>query len=197
MKVIRNAVCICMLVIALMPVFAAGNAENASNSGGRQEVRVLLWDSIYNSTIEPNGIEAKFEAAYPQYDVVFDIPYDSVSDLQEDGYRVDIDSLVRNDFRTTVDWTAHAGEDTTEHVFGYRQLQSVTEETNLAVAQVDTCGVFEQLNNSVAAVYFQNLAAADLAAWQFDLTQLIVGDTFYAGDHHQRTCDFSYGAVFF
>ena len=63
MKVIRNAVCICMLVIALMPVFAAGNTENASNSGGRQEVRVLLWDSIYNSTIEPNGIEAKFEAA--------------------------------------------------------------------------------------------------------------------------------------
>ena len=79
MKVIRNAVCICMLVIALMPVFAAGNAENASNSGGRQEVRVLLWDSIYNSTIEPNGIEAKFEAAYPQYDVVFDrIDYDNL-----------------------------------------------------------------------------------------------------------------------
>ena len=110
---------------------------------------------------------------------------------------VDIDSLVRNDFRTAINWTSHTGEYTSEHIFGYWQLKTMTEETNLTVTQVDTCGIFEQLNNSVAAVYFQNFTTTDIAAWKFDFTQLIVGDTFYAGYHHQRTCDFSYGAVFF
>ena len=48
---------------------------------------------------------------------------------------VDIDSLVRNDFRTAIDWTSHTGEYTSEHIFGYWQLKTMTEETNLTVTQ--------------------------------------------------------------
>ena len=53
------------------------------------------------------------------------------------------------------------------------------------------------LDNSVVAVYLEHLAAAGLAAGQLDFAQLVIGNSFYAGNDHQRTCDFPYGAVFF
>ena len=73
----------------------------------------------------------------------------------------------------------------------------MTEEANLAVAQVDACGAFKQLYYCVAAVYFQYLAATDFTAGQLDFAQLVIGDALYIRNHHQRTCDLSYGAVFF
>ena len=39
---------------------------------------------------------------------------------------VDVDALVRDNLGTAVDWTTHAGEDTTEHIFGYSQLKTVS-----------------------------------------------------------------------
>ena len=69
------------LLISMMVLVVAGLvfAQGASEAGGKKEIRVLLWDSTYNSTIVKNGIEEKFEAAYPGYDVIFDkIAYDDL-----------------------------------------------------------------------------------------------------------------------
>ena len=65
-----------MLFIVVGLIFAQSAAETPA---AKQEIRVLLWDSTYNSTIEKNNIEEKFEAAYPEYDVIFDkIAYDDL-----------------------------------------------------------------------------------------------------------------------
>ena len=69
------------LLISMMVLVVAGLvfAQGASEAGWKKEIRVLLWDSTYNSTIVKNGIEEKFEAAYPGYDVIFDkIAYDDL-----------------------------------------------------------------------------------------------------------------------
>ncbi|MBR4427623.1 MAG: extracellular solute-binding protein, partial [Spirochaetales bacterium] len=73
----KKALLISMMVLVVVGlVFAQGAQEG---TGAKKEIRVLLWDSTYNSTIVPNGIEEKFEAAYPGYDVVFDkIAYDDL-----------------------------------------------------------------------------------------------------------------------
>ena len=76
-KDMKKTLLISMMVLVIVGmVFAQGAAEASS---GSKEIRVLLWDSTYNSTIVKNGIEEKFEAAYPGYDVVFDkIAYDDL-----------------------------------------------------------------------------------------------------------------------
>ena len=111
-------------------------------------------------------------------------------------HAVDVDALVRDDFRSAVDRAAHTGEDASQHILRNRQLQAVAQETNLTVAQVDAGRAFEQLDDGVVSVYLQHLAAAGLAAGQLDFAQLVIGDAFDAGNDHQRTCDFPYGAVF-
>ncbi len=79
MKMMRKLLSLSLvLVLAMGFVFAAGSSEAASSSKP-QQIRVLLWDSTYNSTIVPNEIEAKFEAANPGYDVVLEkIDYDNL-----------------------------------------------------------------------------------------------------------------------
>ena len=52
-------VSVLFIVAGLLFAQAAGEAK----TGAKKEIRVLLWDSTYNSTIEKNGIEEKFEAA--------------------------------------------------------------------------------------------------------------------------------------
>ncbi len=79
MKALRNVLMVLLLAALVAAPLMAGGSSESGLSDGKQQIRVLLWDSIYNSTIEPNGIEEKFESLYPQYDVVFDrIDYDSL-----------------------------------------------------------------------------------------------------------------------
>ena len=91
---------------------------------------------------------------------------------------------------------AHAVEDAAEHILGHGQLQRVAQEADLAVLQVDACGVFKQLHDGGIAVALQNLAVAHFAVRQLQLGQLVVGDALDVFDDHQRPGDLTDGTVF-
>ena len=58
-------------------IFAQGSQE--AKSSEKSTVRVMVWSSTLQTKLIPNDIEAKFEAAYPQYDLVFEsVEYDSL-----------------------------------------------------------------------------------------------------------------------
>ena len=58
-------------------VFAQGAKEAKADE--KTTVRVMVWSSTLQTKLVPNDIEAKFEAAYPQYDLVFEsVEYDSL-----------------------------------------------------------------------------------------------------------------------
>lgn len=68
------------LLVGMM-AFAQGTAESGKTAKPQEKtkVKVMIWTSSYDEKIGPNDIEGKFEAAYPQYDLVFDkIEYDSL-----------------------------------------------------------------------------------------------------------------------
>lgn len=63
---------IVVMAVMLMTtmLFAQGAAEAASE---KTPVRVMIWTSSYDEKIGPNNIEAKFEEAFPQYDLEFEL----------------------------------------------------------------------------------------------------------------------------
>ena len=66
-----------ILLVAASLVFAQGAAEVKTDE--KTTVSVMIWTSSYDQKIEPNNIEARFEEAYPQYDLVFEqVEYDSL-----------------------------------------------------------------------------------------------------------------------
>ncbi|MPN29482.1 hypothetical protein SDC9_176935 [bioreactor metagenome] len=97
---------------------------------------------------------------------------------------VDITVFCRQNLGTAVDGMAHAVENTAEHIARNSQLQGMPQEANLGFSQIDAGGGLKELNNSVVAVYFKHLAAADAAVGKLDLAQLVVGDTFHLVNNH-------------
>ena len=112
------------------------------------------------------------------------------------GQAVDVHVLVGQQRGAAVDRLAHAVEHAAQHIGGYAQLQGVAQETDLGVPQVDAGGGVEQLHHGPVAVDLQHLAAADLAAVELDLRQLVVGDALHVLHHHQGAGDLVDGTVF-
>ena len=79
---------------------------------------------------------------------------------------VDVHALFGQDFRTAVNGAAQSVEHAAEHILGNAQLHGTAQKADLTVGQVDTGGIFKQLNQGVAAVDFQHLAAACFAVKQ-------------------------------
>ena len=113
------------------------------------------------------------------------------------GQAVDIHSLVRKDLGASVDGASHTVEDASQHILGCAQLHASSQETYFTVGEVDTGGTLIKLYHSVASVYLQHLAPADLAVCQLDLAQLVVGNAFHALYQHQRSGYFLYGSILF
>ena len=63
------------------------------------------------------------------------------------------------------------------------------QEADLGLSQIDTGGIFKQLDHGGVAVDLQHLAAPDGAVCQFDLAQLVIGDALNVIHHHQRAGD--------
>ena len=110
---------------------------------------------------------------------------------------VDVKAFVRNDLGTAVDGTTQTVEDSAKHVLRHAQFHLTSGKADLGLFQVDTGGAFEQLDDSVGAVDFQNTAAAGLAVGQFDLTEFVVGDVLDVTDDHKRTGYFLYSSILF
>ena len=110
---------------------------------------------------------------------------------------VDVPSLFREDLRASVRGASQTVKYAAQHVPGHAQLQAPSKETHLAVAQVNTCGIFIELYDNFIAVHLQHFAAAFLAVCQFNLAEFVVGDALHAFHHHQRAGNFLYGSVFF
>ncbi|MCQ2412256.1 MAG: extracellular solute-binding protein [Sphaerochaetaceae bacterium] len=70
------------VVLALLVLVMASSmlfAQAASETAATKTVRVMVWTSTMDQKLAPNDIEAKFEAAFPQYDLEFDcIEYDNL-----------------------------------------------------------------------------------------------------------------------
>ena len=113
-----------------------------------------------------------------------------------DGCAVDVQSFFGNDSRAAVNGVAHTIKYTSQNIRGNTKVQAFAKETNLAFRQVDTCCTFKQLYQSRVAVYLQNLAFSDLAVCQLDFAQLIIGNAFYTGNHHQRAGYFLNRTIF-
>ena len=92
---------------------------------------------------------------------------------------------------------AHAVEDSAQHVAGNGQLQGVAQEADLTLGKVNTGGGLEELNDSLVALDFKDLAAADFAGGELDFGKLVVSDAFNSGSYHQRAGYFFYGTIFF
>lgn len=71
-----------VLMVAMLAVsvlFAQGASEGAAQPAKKSTVRIMVWTSSMDEKIGPNNIEAKFEEAYPQYDLEFEtIEYDQL-----------------------------------------------------------------------------------------------------------------------
>ena len=113
------------------------------------------------------------------------------------GQAVDIPMGLSQDGRAVIDGFTHAGEDAAQHIAGHGQIQRTAQEANLRLAQVDTGGGLEELDNCLVAVDLQHLAAADLAVGQLNLAQFVVSDAGDAPDDHQRAGDFLDCTIFF
>ena len=112
------------------------------------------------------------------------------------GQAVDVHVLVGQQGRAAVDRLAHAVEHAAQHVRRHAQLQRMAQKTDLGVPQIDAGGGVEQLHHGAVAVDLQHLAAADLAAVELDLRQLVVGDALHVLNHHQGAGDLVDGTVF-
>ena len=112
------------------------------------------------------------------------------------GQAVDVAVFLGQQGRAAVDGLAHAVEHAAQHVGGHAQLQGMAQEADGGVPQVDAGGGVEQLHHGAVAVDLQHLAAADLAAMELDLGQLVVGDALHMIHHHQGTGDLVDGTVF-
>ena len=97
----------------------------------------------------------------------------------------------------SVDGLTHTVEHAAQHILGNRQFQGVSQETDLGLCQVDALCGLKQLHNSTVSVHFQHFAAAFFTAGQFDLSQLVEGDAFYAFHDHQRAGDLFDCFIFF
>ena len=109
---------------------------------------------------------------------------------------VDVQTFFRDDVGTIVDGFTHTTEDTTQNVRRYAEVQAFAQETNFTIGQVDTCCAFEQLYQSSIDIYFQYFTSSDFTIGQFNFAQFIVFYAFYAGNNHQRACDFLNGTIF-
>ena len=113
------------------------------------------------------------------------------------GQTVDVHAGIRQNRRAVVNGIAKAVKDTSQHILRYAQLHAPSQETNLAVGQVDTCGALKQLYQCITSVDLQYLAPAGFPACKLDLSQFIVGDILYAAYQHQRACNFLYSSILF
>ena len=109
---------------------------------------------------------------------------------------VDVHALLGQNLRAAVDRAAEAVEDAGEHILRDAQLHAAPEEADAGVGEVDAGRGLEELDQRVAAVDLQHLAAALFAAGKLDLTQLVEGDALHAADQHQGACDLLYGTIF-
>ena len=112
------------------------------------------------------------------------------------GQAVDVPVFLRQQGGAAVDGFAHAVEHAPQHIGGYAQLQGVAQEADGGIPQIDAGGGVEQLDHGAVAVDLQHLAAADLAAVQLDLRQLVIGDALHMVHHHQGTGHLVDGTVF-
>ncbi|SMP56405.1 ABC-type glycerol-3-phosphate transport system, substrate-binding protein [Sphaerochaeta associata] len=79
MRMMRKTLSVTLVLMLVAGVIFAAGSKETTSSLKPQKIRVLLWDSTFNSNILPNEIEAKFEAVYPDYDVEFEkVAYDSL-----------------------------------------------------------------------------------------------------------------------
>ncbi len=66
-------------MLACSVLFAQGASEGAAAPAKKSTVRIMVWTSSMDEKLGPNNIEAKFEEAYPQYDLEFEtIEYDQL-----------------------------------------------------------------------------------------------------------------------
>ena len=114
-----------------------------------------------------------------------------------DGCTVDVETFFRNDVRAAVDGLSKSVKYTAEHVLGDSEFHLASCEADPGIGEVDTGGALEQLDNGVVAVYLEDFAAAYLAVFKFDFTELVVGDILYIAHDHKRTGNLLNGTVFF
>ena len=71
----------------------------------------------------------------------------------------------------------------------------MAQEADLGAREIDALRGLEELYDRGVALDLEDLAAADLAARQLKLAQLVVGDAFHLLDDHQRIRDLAYGFI--
>ena len=72
----KTLLVLAIAIIASSMLFANGASEA---SAAKSTVRVMVWSSTNDQKLVPNNIEAKFEEAFPQYDLEIEtVEYESL-----------------------------------------------------------------------------------------------------------------------
>ena len=110
---------------------------------------------------------------------------------------VDIHSLLGDYLWAAVYGSAESVKDAAEHIGRNAELHLPAGEAHLAVGEVDSGGVFKQLNKRVRAVYFEHTAAAGLAVCQLYLAEFVILDSLDLAHEHKRSRNLLNSSVFF
>ena len=110
---------------------------------------------------------------------------------------VDIHSLLGDYLGAAVYGSAESVKDAAEHIGRNAELHLPAGETHLAVGEVDSGGVFKQLNERVRAVDFEHAAAAGLAVCQLYLAEFVILDSLDLAHEHKRSRNLLNSSVFF
>ena len=88
-------------------------------------------------------------------------------------------------------------EHAAEHVLRHGELLRMAEEAHLRLGKVYALRGLEKLNDGLAALDLEHLAAADLTVGQFKLAQLVIGDALNVVNHHKGAGNLSYCFILF
>ena len=110
---------------------------------------------------------------------------------------IDIHSLLGDYLGAAVNRSAESVKDAAEHIGRNAELHLPAGEAHLAVGEVDSGGIFKQLNKCVRAVYFEHAAAAGLAVCQLYLAELVIFNSLDLAHEHKRSRNLLNSSVFF
>ena len=110
---------------------------------------------------------------------------------------VDIHSLLGDYLGAAVYGSAESVKDAAEHIGRNAELHLPAGEAHLAVGEVDSSGIFKQLNKCVRAVYFEHAAAAGLAVCKLNFAELVILNSLDLAHEHKRSRNLLNSSVFF
>ena len=93
--------------------------------------------------------------------------------------------------------SAHAVENSAQHIFAHAEFDAVAEESRLRSCHFYALRRLEKLHESFVAVDFKHFAASDFAVFLSYLDKFVIFDALNALNEHKRADNFSYGVVFF